>query len=1492
MASQPIILLTFANDEDAHLDMLKAESHAVYDALEDVDNNGVVEVKREESATLDIIADRFNKYQNDICIFHYSGHANGQHLSLEGTTANADGLAKLIAAAPNIQLVVLNGCASFSQVELLLELGVKAVIATTTAIGDTKAKEFSEQFYSALGEYKTLGQAFQQAIAYLETKYAKFKIDAAKPKKGLKLKRKKPKAEKEGLPWGLYQNDETVLEWKLNQDLKFKSKLLAGSKDYYKKLWNNRFETLEIAEVILPNFESELQIHHAYSQESFVLEAYRRTVLNQKKHHLSVLGGVGSGKTVVLLKEWKTILGRTNWNNPIPIYVDLSSYNRTSNLQDYIVTHIAVNYLKKKRPSDDDINLIWNILKNPIKAEPFTPAILLMLDGISEIIVDNIGLIDEVKNIVTEGLGTQVIMTLNSDFLFTWMKQFHQIQTTNLTEDQVQSYLDALNIPMPPASNKRLRSFITTPLTLTLYGTSSSLVNTYQSDKRLNFKSDVNTYSELAWNSTEAIIAKISKEFESKEFDYIKFMIRHFLPFIGNYMEKKDKYALTETEMAAAVLEASEYLFQKHFLKTFPEFIFSFRNFRLNAEDWLQELERLDYQIQFMNRNLKIISTEEREGEVIFHFAESHHRGFFSAVHVCNDIKMSLQQGKLPTSLSQHKLSAYNSVSLQVGELLGEYKNTTEALIYKRTWSCVEPTVLDDVLDLCRKKFNDKATQNVVWNILTIWKKVRKHFADTDLTHLDLQNFLFDEFPLRHFRRYPVHPAQVRNSLVNSRNFISQGHTKGINAVTYSPNGKKILSASIDHTLKEWSTSTGTCIQTLVGHSEIVTTVQYSPDGKKAYSGSNDGVIIEWDIETGKPENTFDAHESGVSDIKYMPETKQIISASLDKTVKIWSLKHHECIQTFSNFDAPIIKIALHPYGHRFIFSTRENAFQEWSIEQDKSTQLFVGHKMPVESIDYTNDGAKVISSSYDATIKTWNPETGECIQTLKGHIGPITDLKTSPTNANELLTCGRDNKIKGWNLSNGECIFSIHLTGAACLDIHPDSRRFIAGSWDNMIKESDYKGSKLNVFEGYSNQVTAIDCSKDGQYLISGSSDNAIRLWDLETGICIQTIKGHTQNINNLAFSKSGKFILSASDDCTIKLWLSTTGQCFRTFEGHKNAVKSICFHPNNRKFLSSSYDKTLKEWDIRSGKCIKTFASEEIFDVANSAIYSNDLSKVFTAHNDSKIRIWDAETGEFLKEFGNEADQHSLMIYSILMSPDGKSLISSSEDSNIKIWDLATEKCLKTLKGHTQPVGRISLNATGTRVLSTSRDRTVREWDLETGICRQVLAGHFDVVTDVLYHPNLPFIYSSSLDNTIKKWTVHGTEETLTKKKVENKLNKLRSDKQKLADKTSFVKEKVKEEKEAKGNSILDSFTKLTGMLTDTVKKVVINRKDNSVQTLFSASGLHLQGADFRNLHENSKFSNESKDLLRQYGAIFNKEDKENWEELIKKLKAYKMD
>lgn len=211
----PIIFLTFANDPDAHLALLKEESRRLYGALEELDRKEYLKLIREESAQVDDIFATFNKNKDRIAIFHYAGHAEGTKLHLEAGTGSADGLAQLMGQQNNLQLVFLNGCSSKGQVQGLLEAGVPAVIATSVPIEDRKATEFAQHFYEALANRRTIGQAFAIAEAYLRTRYSRSVEVSTRSASWVGAS---AAAATDALPWGLYVNDdrrERILNWKL-----------------------------------------------------------------------------------------------------------------------------------------------------------------------------------------------------------------------------------------------------------------------------------------------------------------------------------------------------------------------------------------------------------------------------------------------------------------------------------------------------------------------------------------------------------------------------------------------------------------------------------------------------------------------------------------------------------------------------------------------------------------------------------------------------------------------------------------------------------------------------------------------------------------------------------------------------------------------------------------------------------------------------------------------------------------------------------------------------------------------------------------------------------------------------------------------------------------------------------------------------------------------------------------------------------------------------
>ena len=169
---EPVVaLLVFANDVDDPLGNLKEEEREVQLALQHFKKaGGNIEIITLSSVTE--LFDYFTLYKGQIGLIHYGGHASGNGLHIDGTLANAQGLANLMGTEPNLQFVFLNGCATKDQVKLLEENKVRTVIATSVPVNDRKATNFAVRFYQNLtyfGGENTLEDAFKHAKAYIET---------------------------------------------------------------------------------------------------------------------------------------------------------------------------------------------------------------------------------------------------------------------------------------------------------------------------------------------------------------------------------------------------------------------------------------------------------------------------------------------------------------------------------------------------------------------------------------------------------------------------------------------------------------------------------------------------------------------------------------------------------------------------------------------------------------------------------------------------------------------------------------------------------------------------------------------------------------------------------------------------------------------------------------------------------------------------------------------------------------------------------------------------------------------------------------------------------------------------------------------------------------------------------------------------------------------------------------------------------------------------
>ena len=151
------------------------------------------------------------------------------------------------------------------------------------------------------------------------------------------------------------------------------------------------------------------------------------------------------------------------------------------------------------------------------------------------------------------------------------------------------------------------------------------------------------------------------------------------------------------------------------------------------------------------------------------------------------------------------------------------------------------------------------------------------------------------------------------------------------------------------------------------------------------------------------------------------------------------------------------------------------------------------------------------------------------------------------------------------------------------------DGRYIVSGSTDQTIQVWDaQKGTPVgNPLQGHTDSVTSVAFSSDGRHIVSGSDDQTIRVWDVQAGCQVGSpLQGHTSWVSSVAFSPDGRHIVSGSGDQTIRVWVAQTGgQVGNPLQGHTSRVSSVSFSPDGRHIVSGSADQTIRVWDAQTG-------------------------------------------------------------------------------------------------------------------------------------------------------------------------------------------------------------------------------------------------------------------------------------------------------------------
>ncbi|WP_437657009.1 AAA family ATPase [Sorangium sp. So ce1182] len=329
------------------------------------------------------------------------------------------------------------------------------------------------------------------------------------------------------------------------------------------------------------------------------------------------------------------------------------------------------------------------------------------------------------------------------------------------------------------------------------------------------------------------------------------------------------------------------------------------------------------------------------------------------------------------------------------------------------------------------------------------------------------------------------------------------------------------------------------------------------------------------------------------------------------------------------------------------------------------------------------------------------------------------------------------------------ERTLSGHSDAVNACAVSPDGQRIVSASSDNTLKVWDLASGKLlSTLEGHSGAVNACAVSPDGQRIVSASYDKTLKVWDLASGKLLSTLEGHSEEVNACAVSPDGQRIVSASGDETLKVWDLASGKLLSTLEGRSGWVTACAVSPDGQRIVSASGDETLKVWDLASGKLLSTLEGHSGWVYACAV--SPDGQRIVSASSDKTLKVWDLASGKLLSTL----EGHSGEVIACAVSPDGQRIVSASSDKTLKVWDLASGKLLSTLEGHSVAVLACAVSPDGQRIVSASWDNTLKVWDLDGGKLLSTLEGHSEGVYACAVSPDGQRIVSASYDNTLKVW------------------------------------------------------------------------------------------------------------------------------------------
>jgi WD40 repeat protein len=520
-----------------------------------------------------------------------------------------------------------------------------------------------------------------------------------------------------------------------------------------------------------------------------------------------------------------------------------------------------------------------------------------------------------------------------------------------------------------------------------------------------------------------------------------------------------------------------------------------------------------------------------------------------------------------------------------------------------------------------------------------------------------------------------------------------------VTAVSFSPDGHRLITASADRTARIWEADTGKPIVPLEGHQDWLHTAVFSPNGRLIVTASGPSPLSTaketaarlWNAETGAPLFTLSGHEGGIASAAFSPDGSLVLTSSDDGMARLWSTAKGTELAVLAGHQAMILGAVFAPTGPRIVTTSGDHTARLWQLRAGSEIADLDLNSYAEGKTRFSGDGHFAITRfqyqpKYDDQSGLW-----------------FTDAQEAAAE--------RYHTAYVWDTENGRRIATLHEKGVVSVGLSSDARCAVTLSEGGKAGHvwAVRSGTAIAPLKGQEHiSRNAFDAA--GRRVVTSSSD-AATVWDCDSGHAVATLGPMPGlEVHSAMMSPDGRHV-ATSDGKTVRLWDAGKGDLVAALPKHADEIEWIVFATRGM-IATASKDKTTRISDVETGSEIAVLSQE---DWPSHVAFSADGRHVVTASIDGKARIFEARSGKRVGTLSGDGQS----IASAAFSNDGMRIVTApwqnhfgNESPMVRVLSAGTGELIAAYPAPKEGGGGAMFSADDRRILGFSVYERASVW------------------------------------------------------------------------------------------------------------------------------------------------------------------------------------